>query len=56
MSAKELRNKHYAPIEQIRKDLSEMSHNYERKYHDSILQAIDGGKGRKNYSHVVQQQ
>ncbi|CDW72008.1 protein kinase domain containing protein [Stylonychia lemnae] len=53
MSAKELRNKYYAPIEQIRKDLSEMSMNYERQHHDSILHAIDGGRGRQNYSHIV---
>jgi hypothetical protein len=32
MSAKELRSKHYAPLDQIRKDLSEMSQNkYDRR-------------------------
>ena len=52
-SAKELRNKYYVPLEQVRRDLSEMSQQYTKDNTDSILNALEGAKGLRNYSHIV---
>eukprot|EP00347_Sterkiella_histriomuscorum_P011905 403370648 len=53
MSAKELKNKYYQPLEQIRKDLSEMSQQYDRNHQDTILHALDKTKALKNYSYLL---